>query len=336
ALHVGDQVVAEVDADNRRAIALNHSATHLLHAALRQILGEHVQQKGSLVEAERLRFDFSHFEPLTREQLHAIERLVNEQIRENLVVETRIMALEDAKAAGAMALFGEKYEEQVRVLRMGDFSIELCGGTHVRATGDIGLFKIVSEGGIASGVRRIEAVTGERAIEWVQQAEDRLQEIAGLVKSGLDDVEEKVRALLEKSRRQEKEMERLKAKLASAAGSDLASQAVNLGEAKVLAATLEGADVKTLRDTLDQLKNKLGSAVIVLATVNDGKVNLVAGVTRDLTDRVKAGDLVKRVAEQVGGRGGGRPDMAQAGGTDPGALPAALASVEPWVRERLG
>jgi Alanyl-tRNA synthetase len=202
ALRVGDQVAAEVDADNRRAIALNHSATHLLHAALRQTLGEHVQQKGSLVEAERLRFDFSHFEPLTREQLHAIERLVNEQIRENLVVETRIMALEDAKAAGAMALFGEKYEEQVRVLRMGDFSIELCGGTHVRATGDIGLFKIVSEGGIASGVRRIEAVTGERAIEWVQQAEDRLQEIAGLVKSGLDDVEEKVRALLEKSRRQ--------------------------------------------------------------------------------------------------------------------------------------
>jgi len=335
-LHVGDQVAAEVDADKRRAIALNHSATHLLHAALRRILGEHVQQKGSLVEAERLRFDFSHFEPLTREQLHAIERLVNEQIRENLVVETRIMALEDAKAAGAMALFGEKYEEQVRVLRMGDFSIELCGGTHVRATGDIGLFKIVSEGGIASGVRRIEAVTGERAIEWVQQAEDRLQEIAGLVKSGPDDVEEKVRALLEKSRRQEKEMERLKAKLASAAGSDLASQAVDLGEAKVLAATLEGADVKTLRDTLDQLKNKLGSAVIVLATVNDGKVNLVAGVTKDLTDRVKAGDLVKRVAEQVGGRGGGRPDMAQAGGTDPGALPAALDSVEPWVRERLG
>ena len=335
-LHVGDQVAAEVDADNRRAIALNHSATHLLHAALRRILGEHVQQKGSLVEAERLRFDFSHFEPLTREQLHAIERLVNEQIRENLVVETRIMALEDAKAAGAMALFGEKYEEQVRVLRMGDFSIELCGGTHVRATGDIGLFKIVSEGGIASGVRRIEAVTGERAIEWVQQAEDRLQEIAGLVKSGPDDVEEKVRALLEKSRRQEKEMERLKAKLASAAGSDLASRAVDLGEAKVLAATLEGADVKTLRDTLDQLKNKLGSAVIVLATVNDGKVNLVAGVTKDLTDRVKAGDLVKRVAEQVGGRGGGRPDMAQAGGTDPDALPTALASVEPWVRECLG
>ena len=335
-LHVGDTLEAEVDAENRRAIALNHSATHLLHAALRQLLGEHVQQKGSLVEAERLRFDFSHFEPLTREQLHAIERLVNDKIRENLVVETRIMALEDAKAAGAMALFGEKYEEQVRVLRMGDFSIELCGGTHVRATGDIGLFKIVSEGGIASGVRRIEAVTGARAVERVQQMEDALLDIAGLLKSGADEVEEKVRALAEKNRGLEKELERLKAKLASAAGSDLAGQAVDLGPAKVLAATLEGADVKTLRDTLDQLKNKLGSAVIVLAAVNQGKVNLVAGVTKDLTGQVKAGDLVKMVAEQVGGRGGGRPDMAQAGGSQPENLPQALASVESWVRERLG
>ena len=334
-LHVGDTLEAEVDAENRRAIALNHSATHLLHAALRQLLGEHVQQKGSLVEAERLRFDFSHFEPLTREQLHAIEGLVNDKIRENLVVETRIMALEDAKAAGAMALFGEKYEEQVRVLRMGDFSIELCGGTHVRATGDIGLFKIVSEGGIASGVRRIEAVTGARALERVQQMEDTLLDIAGLLKSGADEVEEKVKALVEKNRGLEKELERLKAKLASAAGSDLAGQAVDVGPAKVLAATLEGADVKTLRDTLDQLKNKLGSAVIVLAAVNQGKVNLVAGVTKDLTGQVKAGDLVKMVAEQVGGRGGGRPDMAQAGGSQPENLPQALASVEPWVREKL-
>ena len=332
---VGDQVVAQVDGENRRAIALNHSATHLLHAALRRILGEHVQQKGSLVEAERLRFDFSHFEPLSREQLHAVERLVNEQIRENLVVETRIMALEDAKAAGAMALFGEKYEEQVRVLRMGDFSIELCGGTHVRATGDIGLFKIVAESGIASGVRRIEAVTGARAVEWVQRLEERLQTVAGLVKSGLDDVEEKVRGLLEKARGQEKEIERLKAKLASAAGSDLAGRAVEIEGAKVLAATLEGADAKSLRETLDQLKNKLGSAVVVLAAVNGGKVNLVAGVTKDLTDRVKAGDLVKMVAAQVGGGGGGRPDMAQAGGKDPAALPAALALVEPWVKEKL-
>ena len=334
-LHVGDTVLARVDEINRRRIALNHSATHLLHAALRQVLGDHVQQKGSLVEAERLRFDFAHFEPVSREQLAAIEQLVNEQIRNNYVVETRIMALEDAKQAGAMALFGEKYDDQVRVLRMGDFSTELCGGTHVRAVGDIGLFKIVSESGIASGVRRIEAVTGERAIDWVEQAESRLQQIASLVKSGVEDTGEKVQALVEKSRQQEKEIERLKAKLASAAGSDLASQAVEVEDTKVLAASLEGADVKTLRDTLDQLKNKLGSAVIVLATANDGKVSLVAGVTKDRTDRVKAGDLVKMVAEQVGGKGGGRPDMAQAGGSKPEALPQALASVEPWVREKL-
>ncbi len=334
-LHVGDTVLARVDEVNRRRIALNHSATHLLHAALRQILGDHVQQKGSLVDAERLRFDFAHFEPVTREQLAAIEQLVNEQIRNNYMVETRIMALEDAKQAGAMALFGEKYDDQVRVLRMGDFSTELCGGTHVRAVGDIGLFKIVSESGIASGVRRIEAVTGERAIEWVEQTEARLQQIASLVKSGLEDTDDKVQALVEKSRQQEKEIERLKAKLASAAGSDLASQAVELGDTRVLAASLEGADVKTLRDTLDQLKNKLGSAVIVLAAANDGKVSLVAGVTKDRTDRIKAGDLVKMVAEQVDGKGGGRPDMAQAGGSKPEALPKALASVEPWVRERL-
>ena len=334
-LNVGDTVLARVDEINRRRIALNHSATHLLHAALRQILGDHVQQKGSLVEAERLRFDFAHFEPVTREQLAAIEQLVNEQIRNNYMVETRIMALEDAKQAGAMALFGEKYDDQVRVLRMGDFSTELCGGTHVRAVGDIGLFKIVSESGIASGVRRIEAVTGERALEWVEQAEARLQQIASLVKSGLEDTDEKVQALVEKSRQQEKEIERLKAKLASAAGSDLASQAVEVEDTRVLAASLEGADVKTLRDTLDQLKNKLGSAIIVLAAANDGKVSLVAGVTKDRTDRIKAGDLVKMVAEQVGGKGGGRPDMAQAGGSKPEALPKALASVEPWVRERL-
>ena len=334
-LHVGDTVLARVDEGNRRRIALNHSATHLLHAALRRILGDHVQQKGSLVDAERLRFDFAHFEPVTKEQLAAIEQLVNEQIRNNHMVETRIMALEDAKQAGAMALFGEKYDDQVRVLRMGDFSTELCGGTHVRAVGDIGLFKIVSESGIASGVRRIEAVTGERALEWVEQAESRLQQIASLVKSGLEDTDEKVRALVEKSRQQEKEIERLKAKLASAAGSDLASQAVEIGDTRVLAASLEGADVKTLRDTLDQLKNKLGSAVIVLAAANDGKVSLVAGVTKDRTDRIKAGDLVKMVAEQVGGKGGGRPDMAQAGGSKPEALPQALASVETWARERL-
>ncbi|WP_456380591.1 alanine--tRNA ligase [Thiolapillus sp.] len=334
-LHVGDSVLAEVDKENRSNIAMNHSATHLLHAALRQVLGDHVQQKGSLVDAQRLRFDFAHFEPLTREQLSAIERLVNEQIRNNYVVETRIMALEDAKQAGAMALFGEKYDDQVRVLRMGDFSTELCGGTHVKAVGDIGLFKIISESGIASGVRRIEAVAGEQAVQWVEQAEERLQRIASLVKSGQDDMEEKVYSLVEKSRQQEKEIARLKAKLASAAGSDLASQALEVGDTKVLAASLEGADAKALRETLDQLKNKLGSAVIVLSAVQDGKVSLVAGVTKDRTDRIKAGDLVKMVAQQVGGKGGGRPDMAQAGGSKPEALPQALASVENWAKERL-
>ncbi len=334
-LHVGDTVLAEVDEENRSNIALNHSATHLLHAALRQVLGEHVQQKGSLVDAHRLRFDFAHFEPLTREQLAAIERLVNEQIRNNYVVETRIMALEDAKQAGAVALFGEKYDDQVRVLRMGDFSTELCGGTHVKAVGDIGLVKIVSEGGIASGVRRIEAVTGEQALQWVEQAEERLQQIASLVKSGQDDMEEKVHSLVDKSRQQEKEIARLKAKLAAAAGSGLAGRALEIGDTKVLAANLDGADAKTLRETLDQLKNKLGSAVIVLSAVQDGKVSLVAGVTKDRTDRINAGDLVKMVAQQVGGKGGGRPDMAQAGGSEPEALPVALASVESWAKERL-
>jgi alanyl-tRNA synthetase len=298
-------------------------------------LGEHVQQKGSLVDAERLRFDFSHFEPVSREQLVEIERMVNDQIRRNHVVETRLMALDDAKASGAMALFGEKYDEQVRVLRMGDFSVELCGGTHVRATGDIGLLKIVAEQGIASGVRRIEAVTGSKALAWVEADEDRLLRIAGLVNAGRDDLDEKIAKMLDRQKRLEKELEQLKAKLAAAAGSDLASQAVEIGGVKVLAASLEGADVKSLRETLDQLKNKLGSGVVVLATVNAGKVSLVAGVTKDTTDRVKAGDLIKMVAEQVGGKGGGRPDMAQAGGSRPDALPAALTSVEPWVRERL-
>ncbi len=334
-LRIGDVVQAQVDAANRQAIALNHSATHLLHAALRQVLGEHVQQKGSLVEADRLRFDFSHFEPISAAQLQEIERLVNAQIRNNCLVETRIMALNDAKQAGVMALFGEKYGEQVRVLRMGDFSTELCGGTHVKALGDIGLFKIVSETGIASGVRRIEAFTGEQAIVWVERNDARLAQVAAALKTGVDDLEDKVVLLLDKFRQQEKEIERLKAKLASAAGSDLASSAVEVDGLKILAAKLDGADVKTLRETMDQLKNKLGSAVIVLAAANDHKVSLVAGVTKDQTARIKAGDLVKMVAEQVGGKGGGRPDMAQAGGSDPSALPQALASVEPWVREQL-
>ncbi len=335
-LKVGDRVEPIVEAERRRRTALNHSATHLLHAALRRVLGEHVQQKGSLVDDQRLRFDFSHFEPMTREQLREVERLVNAQIRENSPVETRIMSLEEAKKSGAMALFGEKYADDVRVLRIGDFSVELCGGTHVRAAGDIGLFKITGESGIASGVRRVEAVTGARALEWVEEDEERLQRAAGLLKAGRDDLDEKVGQLVERNRRLEKELERLKAKLASAAGSDLASRALEIGGVKVLAAALEGADPKSLRETMDRLKDKLGSAVIVLATAGDGKVNLVAGVTRDQTKKVKAGDLVKFVAGQVGGRGGGRPDMAQAGGSDPAALPGALESVKGWVEERLG
>ncbi len=334
-LQIGDTVQAQVDRSARQATALNHSATHLLHAALRRVLGDHVNQKGSLVEPERLRFDFSQYEALSREQLRAIEQMVNEQIRANQVVETRIMSLDDAKASGAMALFGEKYDERVRVLRMGDFSTELCGGTHVKAVGDIGLFKIVSEQGVAAGVRRVEAVTGGRAVQWMEDEEERLARVADLVKAGRDDLDQKVAQIIERNRALEKELERLKARLASAAGSDLASGALEIAGAKVLAAQLDGADPKSLRDTLDQLKNKLGSAVIVLATVSAGKVSLVAGVTKDLTGRVKAGELVNVVASRVGGRGGGRPDMAQAGGDDPGALPQALAAVAGWVRERL-
>ncbi|MDJ0740804.1 MAG: alanine--tRNA ligase [Gammaproteobacteria bacterium] len=334
-LHVGDSVDAEVDRQRRKDTALNHSATHLLHAALRHVLGDHVMQKGSLVDAEHLRFDFSHFEPVSRAQLVDIERLVNDQIRHNHMVETRIMALDDAKAAGAMALFGEKYDEHVRVLRMGDFSTELCGGTHVKALGDIGLFKIVMETGIASGVRRIEAVTGARAVALVESDEERLLRIGGLINAGKDDIEDKLVKLIERSRRLEKELEQVKAKMASAAGSDLASQAVDVAGTKVLAARLDGADPKSLRDTLDQLKNKLGSGVILLAAVNADKVNLIAGVTKDLTDRCRAGDLVKLAAEQVGGKGGGRPDMAQAGGSDPSGVPRALELASTWVAERL-
>jgi alanyl-tRNA synthetase len=333
-LQVGDQVTARVDGERRGATALHHSATHLLHAALRRVLGDHVQQRGSLVGPERLRFDFSHFEPISREQQRAIEHLVNREIRNNHMVETRIMELEDAKRSGAVALFGEKYGEQVRVLRMGDFSVELCGGTHVRAVGDIGLFKILSETGISSGVRRIEAVAGEQALRWVEDEENRLRRIAELVKGSPLDVDEKVSQLAERARRLEKELEQLKGKLASAAGSELADRAIDINGVKVLAAQLEGVDPKSLRDTLDQLKNKLGSGVLVLATENAGKASLIAGVTKDLTDRFKAGDLIKIVAAAVDGKGGGRPDMAQAGGNNPAAIPASLALVEPWVRER--
>ena len=334
-LSAGETITARVDAARRRATVLNHSATHLLHAALRTVLGGHVQQKGSLVEPERLRFDFTHYEPVTPEQLDSIENLVNEQIRLNAAAETRVMSVDDALASGAMALFGEKYGDRVRVLSIGDFSVELCGGTHVRQAGDIGLLKIVSEGGIAAGVRRIEAVTGAGALRWVGENQQRLQRIAELLRSSRDDVDEKVSQMLEKNRKLEKELQQLKGKLASSQGSDLAAQAVDINGIKVLAARLDGADVQTLRDTLDQLKNKLGSAAVVLGSVSGDKVSIVAGVTRDQTDRIKAGDLVNAVARQVGGKGGGRPDMAQAGGNRPENLDTALKSVPEWVSGRL-
>jgi len=334
-LRIGETVEAHVDPARRRATVLNHSGTHLLHAALRRVLGEHVQQKGSLVGPDRLRFDFTHYEPVTPEQLEAIENLVNEQIRLNAAAETRIMSIEDALTSGAMALFGEKYGDRVRVLSLGDFSVELCGGTHVRHAGDIGLLKIVSESGIAAGVRRIEAVTGAGAVRWVNANQQRLQRVAELLKSSRDDADEKVSQLLEKARRLEKELQQLKGKLASSQGSDLAAQAVEINGIKVLAARLDGADAQALRETLDQLKNKLGSAAVVLGAVSGDKVSIVAGVTRDQTDRIKAGDLVNAVASQVGGKGGGRPDMAQAGGNQPENLDAALKSVPDWVSGRL-
>ena len=334
AIKVGDQLSALVDADRRQAIILNHSATHLMHAALRQVLGEHVQQKGSLVTDERLRFDFSHFEPVKPEEMREVERIVNTQIRENQDASAQLMSMDDALEAGAMALFGEKYGDEVRVMKIG-FSTELCGGVHVDRAGDIGLFKIISEGGVASGVRRIEAVTGQGAIEWTEEGADQLERVAQMVKAGRTEVEDKVRQMMEKTRSLEKALEQAKARLASQAGSDLESQAVDISGIKVLAAQLEGADAKSLRETLDQLKNKLGPSAIVLAAANDGKVSLVAGVSKDETSRIKAGDLVNHVAQQVGGRGGGRPDMAQAGGSDPASLPGALESVPAWVEANI-
>ena len=333
ALHVGDSVEAQVNWQRRQAIILNHSGTHLLHAALRKVLGDHVQQKGSLVDPERLRFDFAHYEPVSPEQLAEIEHLVNQQIRANAVAETRVMSIDDAKQSGAMALFGEKYGDDVRVLSMGEFSVELCGGTHVDHAGDIGLLKITAESGIASGVRRIEAVTGETAMLWVASNEQRLQKIADLVKGSRDDADEKVAQMLDRQRTLEKELKQLKGKMASSQGSDLASQAVEINGIKVLAARLDGADSQVLRDTLDQLKNKLGSAAVVLATVIGDKVSIVAGVTKDRTGQLKAGELVNFVASQVGGKGGGRPDMAQAGGNQPEHLDAALESVPGWVEQ---
>jgi alanyl-tRNA synthetase len=334
-LRVGDAVEARVDSERRMSIALNHSATHLLHAALRKVLGLHVEQKGSLVAADRLRFDFSHTQALSPEELRRVEELVNSAIRRNSPVETRVMALDEAVAAGAMSLFGEKYESDVRVLSIGDFSMELCGGTHVERSGDIGLFKILSESGVAAGVRRVEAVTGKTAYEWVVHTEQVLRDVAAMLRGSREDVDEKVRELVERSRRLEKEVQQLKSKLTSGQGGDLTSQAKDVDGIKVLAAQIDGADAKSLRDAVDQLKSKLGSSVIVLATVQDGKVVLVAGVSADLLDRMKAGEIAGAVAAQVGGKGGGRADFAQAGGTQPENLGRALAGVESLIRSRL-
>jgi len=328
-LQIGDKMQAKIDAQARQATARNHSATHLMHAALRQLLGEHVKQKGSLVTPERLRFDFSHFEPTEHRQ---IERLVNQQILLNTPVQTRLMALEEAMNSGAMALFGEKYDEQVRVLSIGDFSTELCGGTHVHHAGEIGLFKIVAETGVAAGVRRIEAITGNRALDWVASAETTLNQISALLKTRRDALEARLVQLLEQNRQNEKEIARLQAKLASSKGKDLASQAKQINGIKVLATNLDNVDMKQLRTTLDDLKEKLGTAAVVLATVVKGnKILLVAGVTKNATNKIKAGDLVSHVAKQVGGKGGGRPDMAQGGGNDPSQLATALQSVTEWV-----
>ena len=334
-LKVGDTVNARVEGPRRQATALNHSATHLLHAALRTVLGDHVTQKGSLVTHERTRFDFSHPQPVTAEELIAIESMVNREIRQNEVVETRVMPIEEAKAAGAMALFGEKYDDEVRVLSMGDFSVELCGGTHVARTGDIGLFKILSEGGVASGVRRIEAVTGEGALEQVVALEATLDQAAALLKTGADSIVSKIEQMTERLKVTEREVDALKMKLATQAGGDLLDDVVDVCGVQCLVASLDGQDPKTLRDTLDRVKNRLSQGIVVLATVRDEKVNLIAGVTDNLTDRVKAGDLIGFVAAQVGGRGGGRADMAQAGGTEPASLPDAMKSVAAWLEEQL-
>jgi alanyl-tRNA synthetase len=336
AVSVGDQLAAKVDTNVRQATALNHSATHLMHAALRKVLGEHVTQKGSLVDSERLRFDFSHFEAVTAEQLKAIETLVNDQIRANSAVATELCDMEAAKAKGAMALFGEKYGDTVRVLTMGDgFSVELCGGTHVSRTGDIGLFRITSESGVAAGIRRIEAITGAKALALFDQVELLVDAAGRSLKANRDTLIEKLEALVAQNRKLEKEVSSLKTKLATAGSGDVLSNAVDVAGIKVLALNLDGADAKSLRDTADQFKNKLGSAVVLLAAVEEGKVSLIAGVTQDVTAKVKAGDLMGYVAAQIGGKGGGRPDMAQGGGTDVAALDAALASVVPWVTSKL-
>ncbi|MDN5449692.1 MAG: alanine--tRNA ligase [Enterobacterales bacterium] len=334
-LKVGDRVEATIDEARRSRIRLNHSATHLLHAALRQVLGDHVSQKGSLVSDRNLRFDFSHFEAMKPEQIRQVEDIVNAQVRRNLPIETNIMDLDEAKAKGAMALFGEKYDESVRVLSMGDFSTELCGGTHARQTGDIGLFRITSEAGTAAGVRRIEAVTGEGAITVMHQDADALREAAALVKSDAHSVADKIRAVMDKTRQLEKELQQLKDQQAAQESASLSSKAVDVKGVKLLVSHLDNVEAKMLRTMVDELKNQLGSGVVVLATTAEGKVSLVAGVTKDLTGKVKAGELIGMVAQQVGGKGGGRPDMAMAGGSDAAALPQALAGVEAWVADKL-
>ncbi|MNC07430.1 Alanine--tRNA ligase [compost metagenome] len=332
---VGDSVKAEVDEERRSRIRLNHSATHLLHAALRQVLGTHVAQKGSLVNDKGLRFDFSHFEGMKPAEVRAVEDIVNAQIRRNLPIETNVMDLESAKAKGAMALFGEKYDDHVRVLSMGDFSTELCGGIHARRTGDIGLFRIVAESGTAAGVRRIEAVTGEGALANLHAQSEQLQDIAQLLKGDSQNLNEKVRSVLERTRQLEKELQQLKEQQAVQESANLSSKAVDVKGVKLLVSELANVEPKMLRTMVDDLKNQLGSAIIVLATVSEGKVSLIAGVSKDVTDRVKAGELIGVIAQQVGGKGGGRPDMAQAGGTDAAALPGALAGVEAWVSAKL-
>ncbi|CAB1370078.1 alanine--tRNA ligase [Denitratisoma oestradiolicum] len=333
-LAVGQPVAARVDVAARAATARNHSVTHLMHKALREVLGHHVQQKGSQVDPDKTRFDFAHGAPMSAEEIREVEEIVNREILANAATDSRVMALDEAQKSGAMMLFGEKYGDEVRVVAIGS-SKELCGGTHVGRTGDIGLFKILSEAGVAAGVRRVEAVTGSNALRYVQEQERRIQGVSALLKSQPDEIAERVVGILDSVRALEKELARLKSRLAAAQGDDLAGQAVDVKGARVLAVTLEGADVTALRETMDKLKDKLKSAVIVLSAVSEGKVTLIAGVTADLTAKVKAGELVNMVAQQVGGKGGGRPDMAQAGGTDPAALPAALVSVRAWVGERL-
>ncbi|MEJ2258689.1 MAG: alanine--tRNA ligase, partial [Woeseiaceae bacterium] len=334
-LTVGDAIEAVVDAERRQAIRLNHTATHLMHAALRKVLGDHVTQKGSLVAPDRLRFDFSHYEAVTPAQLEEIEDLVNAEIRRNTKAQTDHMTYDDAIASGAMALFGEKYGDKVRVLRLGDFSVELCGGTHVERTGDIGLFKVTHEGGVASGVRRIEAVTGRGAMDWVDAQQHTLQELAGLLKSTPDQTAVKVEQLLRRTKDLEKELAAAKQALVTGQATDHSAAVEEVDGIKVLATRMDGADAKTLRDAVDRFKDKLQSGVVVLGSVEDCNVRLAAGVTRNNTDRIRAGDLIKPVAEQVGGKGGGRPDFAQAGGNDASRLDQALASVADWVRQSL-